>query len=217
MKKAMVEETRGSALILTTILLFVVLSIVVSLSYVTVMEQKMSQKTKSSVGAFYNSESGVEWALNQIATKTGPNISNVFSGFSGGKISCPSGFNCDLYLLDDQGKVIAADTTVDKVKAVRSVGTQDIGDSTQRSIEAAVAAGGSGCFTYYCGGKNAENSCTDAGGTQKFCPSGWDQKLDLGHWGLGGASTVAAFFPPGGGVPDSWNYIQVGRAFLCCQ
>ncbi|PIW93089.1 MAG: hypothetical protein COZ87_03170, partial [Candidatus Moranbacteria bacterium CG_4_8_14_3_um_filter_43_15] len=68
----------GSALLLTTILLFVILSMVVSLTYVTVMEQKMSSKTKSSVGAFFNADSGVEWALNKIANSSGANISNVF-------------------------------------------------------------------------------------------------------------------------------------------
>ncbi|MDD5490120.1 MAG: PilX N-terminal domain-containing pilus assembly protein, partial [Candidatus Moranbacteria bacterium] len=65
---------RGSALLLTTILLFVVLSLVVSLSYITVMEQQMSSKTKSSVGSFFNADSGVEWALNKIANSPGGKI-----------------------------------------------------------------------------------------------------------------------------------------------
>jgi hypothetical protein len=37
-----IKEKQGSALLLTTVLLFVVLSLVVSLSYVTVMEQKIT-------------------------------------------------------------------------------------------------------------------------------------------------------------------------------
>lgn len=135
----------GSGLIFAVILLFVILAMVVTLASVTVLETKMGQKTKSSVGAFYNSESGVEWALNRIATGAGPNISNVFgSSFSAttGKVTCPPGFGCELYLIDSQGKVIASDITIDQVKAVRSIGTQNVGGTadTQRAIEAAVAS-----------------------------------------------------------------------------
>src|SRR4030042_2730316 len=103
------KQKHGSALLLSTILLFVVLSMVVSLSYVTVMEQQMSSKTKSSVGSFFKADSGVEWALNKIANATGDSISDVFDGFAGSKIDCPDGFGCELYLLDENGKVIIAD------------------------------------------------------------------------------------------------------------
>ena len=137
------KATKASALLLTTILLFVILSMVVSLSYVTVMEQKMSQKTKSSVGAFFNADSGVEWALNKIATGSGT-ISTVFTMDSNGKVSCPNFTDdtspCDIYLLDVNGKVITADGPLANVQAVRSVGTQNTGEPTQRAIEAAVAS-----------------------------------------------------------------------------
>ncbi|MCX6763050.1 MAG: hypothetical protein NT093_04735 [Candidatus Moranbacteria bacterium] len=129
---------RGSGLIFAVVLLFVILGMVVTLSSVTVLETKMNQKTKSSVGAFYNSEAGVEWALNKISNATGSNISDAFPGFSGNKYPCPSGFNCDMYFLDETGNVITSNLTINKVEAVRSVGTQ--GGETQRAIEAAVAS-----------------------------------------------------------------------------
>jgi microcystin-dependent protein len=140
------KKNRGSALLLTTILMFVILSMVVSLTYVTVMEQKMSQKTKSSVGAFYGAESGVEWALNQIATAPNPDAT-IQSRFSlplgDNKKACPFG-GCDVYLLDKDGKVItqilANILKISDIKAVRSVGAQ--GGETQRAIEAAVASTG---------------------------------------------------------------------------
>jgi len=137
---------RGSALLLTTILMFIILSMIVSLTYVTVMEQKMSQKTKSSVGAFYGAESGMEWALNKIATGTGTTISTKFgtqatNAATDGKMSCPF-TGCEVYLLGADGKVIpktkfSVADSADLVKAVRSVGAQ--GADTQRAIEAAVA------------------------------------------------------------------------------
>ena len=134
--------------------MFVVLALVITLSSITVLETKMNQKSKSSVGAFYNSESGVEWALNKIANRTGSTIADVFTGTSTpdatGKIACPTTFGCEVYLLDEAGKVIIADNTIDTVKAVRSVGTQSKGEITQRTIEAAVAAGGVGKYQISC-------------------------------------------------------------------
>jgi uncharacterized protein (TIGR02145 family) len=133
------KTNRGSALLLTTILMFVILSMVVSLTYVTVMEQKMSQKTKSSVGAFYGAESGVEWALNQISTTVNPDTTTIQTKFgalaANGSKACPFG-SCDVYFLDKDGKVIVLATLhVADIKAVRSVGS---GSETQRAIEAAV-------------------------------------------------------------------------------
>jgi len=135
------EKKRGSALLLSAILLFVVLALVTSLSYVTVMEQKMSSKTKSSVGSFFNADSGVEWALNKIANTTEDDISDVFSLGPDGGVQPPiadPGYK--VYLLDENGKVITTDQPIENVKAVRSVGTQTAGDPTQRAIEAAVGA-----------------------------------------------------------------------------
>ena len=121
----------------------------------------MSQKTKSSVGAFFNADSGVEWAINKIATESGPDISDVFkTSFSGGKVTCPTDLGCELYLLDDKGKVITADTNINNVKAVRAIGSKTAGESTQRAIEAAVAAEGGGIYTNWgfssCVGNDSE-------------------------------------------------------------
>jgi hypothetical protein len=212
------KKQSGSGLVFAVVLLFVILAMVVTLSSVTVLETKMSQKTKSSVGAFYNSESGVEWALNKIAVSTGPNISNVFgASFSDGKVACPAGFGCELYLLDEQGHVIASDTTIDQVKAVRSVGTQ--GGETQRAIEAAVAGSGSGCYVSYA----APPGPADPTGK---CLQGFTNKGSVGQWGYcanptSSATSLAYFLPPGGSCdndPQSFtlNAHRYSEAFVCC-
>ncbi len=107
---------------------------------------KMSQKTKSSTGAFFNASSGVEWALNQIANTDNPDDTTVQSKFAlaaDGSKACPFG-SCDVYFLKADGTVItraqASGLYVSDIEAVRSVGTQ--GGETQRAIEAATAAGG---------------------------------------------------------------------------
>jgi hypothetical protein len=183
-----------------------------------VLETKMSQKTKSSVGAFYNSESGVEWALNKIATGTGPNISDIFgASFSGGKVACPNGFGCELYLLDDQGKVITSNLTIDQVKAVRSVGTQAAGGAadTQRAIEAAVAATGGGCYVDYAlgTGLSAGSPCHVTGFTVKGSAGDWGS-CRKGYTDLIGPYDNN-FLPPGGSCALG-SPLNFGEAYVCC-
>ncbi|MFA6193653.1 MAG: pilus assembly PilX N-terminal domain-containing protein [Parcubacteria group bacterium] len=209
------QKQSGSGLIFAVVLLFVILGMVVTLSSITVLETKMSQKTKSSVGAFYNSEAGMEWVLNKIATSTGPNISDVFgASFSGGKVTCPNGFGCELYLLDDQGKIITSNLTIDQVKAVRSVGTQAAGGAadTQRAIEAAVAAGGGGCYVDY--------SMSSGKAVGADCDGGFTVKKSAGKWGgcFGDATPGygAYFRPPGGGCWAGTSH-DVGEAYVCCM
>ena len=214
---------KGSGLIFAVVLLFVILGMVITLASVTMLETKMNQKTKSSVGAFYDSESGVEWALNKLAMSSGA-ISTAFTFQSDHSVNCPAAFGantCKVFLLDQNGKVITDSTTdLSLVKAVRSVGTQ--GGETQRAIEAAVAAGGSNCFTYYCN-NSRNNACTDSGGAQRYCPSGFQQKYDMGTWGYcvcdGGTPLSSwTFSPPGGNCPcQEPNQRPQGEGLVCCN
>jgi len=175
------KRSKGAILILTTILLFVILGMVVSLSYITVMEQKMSGKTKSSVGAFYNSESGVEWALNKIAGKSDTDRISSLGTVDGSAVECPAAFGddaCKVYFLDQDGKVLdpSSTYTIADIKAVRSVGSQ--GSETQRAIEAAVAATGIGKYQISCANSNGIICCkmdTETGATVcKYTPNTWD-------------------------------------------
>jgi len=215
------KSTKGAILLLTTILLFVLLGMVVSLSYVTVMEQKMSGKTKSSVGAFYNSESGIEWALNKIANSSGA-ISSAFTLQPDYSVNCPASFGtdtCRVFLLDQDGKVITnSNADLSLVKAVRSVGSQ--GGDTQRAIEAAVASGGGGCYVDYslAPGLSVGTSCGAVGG--------FTIKRSAGMWGtcdsvgIGIQLSVYHFRPPGGGCirqPSQWNSSSIGEAYVCCM
>jgi hypothetical protein len=212
----------------------VVLGLVVSLSYVTVMEQKMSQKTKSSVGAFYSSESGIEWALNKIANQANPDTTTIDSAFTGlingQSANCPPGIGgpdvCSVYFLGSDGKVLATSETIDKIKAVRSVGTNQSGEPTQRAIEAAVASSDIS-FTYYCYDSSdyATPVCSEAVGPQKHCPSGYNEKVDLGDWGYctnDALGVTASYFlspTPGGGVcgREGGKRVIVGNAYVCSQ
>ena len=159
-------NNNGSGLIFATLIMFVILVIVVTLSSVTVMEMKMSQKTKSSVKSFFNAESGVEWALNKIATTDKETIAQAFndSNPSDG-INCPFGVNeCKIYLLDSANNVITSGSTkLSEVKAVRSVGTSKKGYETQRAIEAAVAGDHLECVIVQKNGANQITVTCDAG------------------------------------------------------
>jgi Tfp pilus assembly protein PilX len=227
LKQKPMKNKSGSGLVFAVVLLFVILGMVITLSSLTLLETKMSQKTKSSVGSFYSAESGVEWALNQIASKTETaSIATAFSstGFDGKAAKCPSGFanSCSVYFLGGDGNVLdPAANTIAEIKAVRSVGTQ--GDETQRAIEAAVAVTGGGCFTYYCNrpdlNPSGSNKCHNNGGSQGYCPSGFQQKYDMGTWGIcvDPSSDNYDSRPPGGGCYQTLDYSRdIGNAYVCC-
>ncbi|MCX6766540.1 MAG: hypothetical protein NT170_02020 [Candidatus Moranbacteria bacterium] len=216
------KTKRASGLIFAVVLLFVILGMVVTLASVTMLETKMNQKTKSSVGAFYNSESGVEWALNKISTGSGTLVSVLGAQWkAGGYAACPDAFGgentCKIYFLDDQGKVIASGSNdISLVKAVRSVGSQ--GGDTQRAIEAAVANTGGGCYVDYSLGKGLAvgSSCGAVGG--------FTIKRSAGLWGscdsIGCQPSQdyrAYFRPPGGNCLSGWISCGDAEAYVCCQ
>ncbi|MDD5489776.1 MAG: hypothetical protein PHP25_03815, partial [Candidatus Moranbacteria bacterium] len=186
----------------------------------TVMEQQMSSKTKSSVGSFFNADSGVEWALNKIANSPGGKIAAVFSGQwqeANDYAACPME-GCNVYFLDENGKVITdgAATDVSAIKAVRSVGTQTAGDPTQRAIEAAVASGGGGCYVDY---SLAEGLAVGAD-----CGAGFKVKKSAGKWGYtcyySSYGYRCHFRPAGGAVlndRDLNTHPDVGEGYVCCQ
>ena len=87
----------------------------------------------------------------------------------------------------------------------------------------AVAATGGASFTYYCNLATGAlptppNICTNAGGRQGYCPSGFRQIYDLGSWGNCFRSDSYYFRPPGGGCPNVWYVlINGGEAYVCSE
>ena len=152
MKKQKKQE--GSILILTLLALVGALSISVAMVSISVVERKMTTKSKKSVTAFQSANSGIEWALKKINDATIDSgkvqkISDVFTMGGDGKISCPSGFfdtdsgaSCEVYLLGgtNQNRTIIKDNTItmDKVIAVRATGIygQSAEEKVGRSLEA---------------------------------------------------------------------------------
>jgi len=229
-QRACLPERRGSGLVFAIVLLFVILGMVVTLSSVTMLETKMNQKTKSSVGAFYSSESGVEWALNKIATNSGTAYLSTILDPASNFASCPTGVGtCKVYFLDSAGKVmngISSETIAD-IKAVRSVGTQ--GNETQRAIEAVVASNEGGCYVSYKSGCSLSPTKSDCCDTA----NGFTNQGDLGSYGccLRQVGSIFVLRQPGGRCDlaettpallstwkdDSFGCGNLGEAFLCCQ
>ncbi|MDP1845426.1 MAG: pilus assembly PilX N-terminal domain-containing protein [Candidatus Moranbacteria bacterium] len=216
----MPKKQKGSALIFATIILFSLLAITVTLSAITVQDMKMSQKTKSSTGAFFNADSGVEWALYKITNSDSSVKINSLPGITfntDGSAQCPFG-GCNVFFLKDDGTVItqaqAGSLYVSDIKAVRSVGTQ--GAETQRAIEAAVASGGGGCYVDYALGTGLSP------GTSCGAVGGFTVKKSAGKWGFcdtGSGSTLEAIQrPPGATCAPGWSSNQdFGEAYVCCM
>jgi len=92
---------------------------------------------------------------------------------------------------------------------------------------------GGASYTYYCydstssiqgaGGSAAGGPvCTDAGGSQGYCPVGYTQKSALGGWGFcefcnSCYYSYTFFLPPGGSCNPGFSTKAIGQAYICSQ
>ena len=90
--KKIKNNQKGSILVLTLLALVSALSIAVALSTVSIIERKMTTKSRKSVTAFQVANSGVEWAMQKI-NNAGVNdtVETIFGDTaSSGEVSCPT-------------------------------------------------------------------------------------------------------------------------------
>ncbi len=122
-----------------------------------------------------------------------------------------------------QGNVGIGTTSPNSTKGS---GYLDVKDVYLRDVSRWASAG-SVSYTYYCFSDSSWGTpvCTNAGGAQGYCPSGYTQQLALGSWGrcYNSQSDYHSdyFLPPGGvcgtvtGYNIGGNY--VGSAYVCSQ
>ncbi|GEM_PF-2452911 len=147
------EGEKGSILILTLLILVGALSIGVAISAVSVLERKMTTKSRRSVSAFQAANAGVEWAMKQIDdAEPDKKVTDVF-GFNAdsGEVVCPddlfsdsSDSSCKVILLQrssgggqDEWQKINSDIPVKDLVAVRVKGFYKQGsEEVSRALEA---------------------------------------------------------------------------------
>lgn len=151
------EENKGSILILTMLALVGAISIAVAMSSISIVERKMTTKSRKSTTAFQSANSGIEWAMKMIndtegITGTDKTIKEVFGvdPDSNGQITCPngdlfsanSGLECKITFLKRDsatgGRVIIdGPANMEDIVAIRSAGTfgSDV-EKVGRALEA---------------------------------------------------------------------------------
>jgi MFS superfamily sulfate permease-like transporter len=154
--KKIKEENRGSILILTMLALVGAISIAVAMASVSIVERKMTTKSRKSTTAFQSANSGIEWAMKKIndadGTDAQENISDLFNRAvpdDNGQIDCDndimfsnnSGLKCKITFLQRNATgtrdIIIGDAPMEDVVAIRSSGT--FGTDTEqvgRALEA---------------------------------------------------------------------------------
>lgn len=136
-------SAKGSVLVFTLIVLFIILAVAIGISSVSVLERKGARSTDVSVQSFQIANSGAEIILKKIdANKSGTFAAIGCTAANGGKISgdISSGKNYEITFYTSDGLPITnCATVVSDVDKIKSVGSYA---NTARAIEVAVAATG---------------------------------------------------------------------------
>ena len=209
---------KGSVLVFTLLVLFMLLISALGIASVTLIERKTSGTTGKSTQSFQVADSGAEVVLQKIYkdSSSGDTLNDLFVGCSSGQISgsinVGKDYSVTLYT-DQEGTTVAdcADNVAD-IRLIKSVGSYA---QTKRAVEVAVAqSGGAGCYISY------NSNCPGAG----CCLNGYTEVESVGSWGVcrDSGADESFFIPPGVGASDcnmgaAWTYYNLGDAYLCCQ
>lgn len=132
-------SAKGSVLVFTLIILFIILAAAIGISSVSVLERKGAHSTDVSVQSFQIANSGAERILKKIADNSSGTL-NDLGTCAGGKLtgSISSGKNYEITFYTSDGLPITdCGITASNVDKIKSVGSYA---NTARAIEVAVAA-----------------------------------------------------------------------------
>ncbi|MEA2007132.1 MAG: hypothetical protein U9O20_03170 [Patescibacteria group bacterium] len=147
--KKMLKSQEGSALVLTIIVLVNALLIVTTITAISVIEQKVSSKTKNSTPAYQAADSAMEWALKRLQDTTIAQLDELCPGAGGFNTTTNPG-RCDpglafpdpntiteIYFVNNDGVVITNPTeSPSAAVSMRTVGRFGDGDDrVSRALE----------------------------------------------------------------------------------
>lgn len=142
--KKIIKNEKGSALILTMIVLVNAILIVTAIGTITFLEQKTNSRTKNSTPALQRADSGLEYILKKMNDDASgvASVRSHCSSFSASTGKCSTGITgVTVYFLQGgvgahsvitNGSTVSADVT-----AVRSIGAYGTGqERVTRALEA---------------------------------------------------------------------------------
>lgn len=144
---------KGSALVLSVIVLVNALLIVTTIASMSAVSQKMSGKTKNSSVAFQAADSGAEFALKEIYDNDGSLsvrdfckngiLNNTTGKCETTLFSAVPSTQVELYFMDEsEGLITDGNISADEIKYIRSVGkvSDGSGEMVSRAVEVNVSA-----------------------------------------------------------------------------
>lgn len=140
-KKIRTSQSRGSVLVFTLIILFIILAAAISVAAVTIIERKTSMSTADSDYTFFLADGGAERVLNAIKASPSGEIDSLgFCDNSSGIVTLgglPSGDTIKVTLYDNEegGYVLGCTDTLSEIRRIRSVGSYK---QTTRAVEVPV-------------------------------------------------------------------------------
>jgi Tfp pilus assembly protein PilX len=140
--KKFIKNEKGSALILTMIVLVNAILIVTAIGVVSIMEQKSSSRTKNSTPALQMADSGMEYILKEINVDGCSTVDKCCDSFNSSTGRCAVSIsNVTIYFIQEAGGdrsvVTNGSAELSNVAAVRSVGVYGTGqERVTRALEA---------------------------------------------------------------------------------
>lgn len=145
------KKKKGSALIMTMIMLVNAVLIMSVLTAISYRESKSSGLTKISAMALQGADSGMEWALDEYYGITDPadpsqEINDFYTQIQDNDLVLElsdilkNGAAIKIYFIDDSNEVLQGSDPISEVKYIRSVGTVQAGGglAASRAFQAQV-------------------------------------------------------------------------------
>ncbi len=139
MVKEKQKKKKGSILVFSLIIMFIILSAAVGLTMVTITHQKTTLDTSQSTQAFQVANGGIEKFLNKIKSSTG-DINTIFNNnCSNNQVSFSvSGGTAKVTFYDSNNQPLSCSDSVSSIDHIKSVGEIN---NTKRAVQVAIAAG----------------------------------------------------------------------------
>lgn len=206
------KDKKGSALIVTLIILGIVLTIALSLALVSARERRAAISASKTGISYQTADEGIEKVMYDILKMGYTNINQIMPGNCNGSLIISTGYKVELLDENEQHINCNSPESLSLVKNLKSVGTSEGSQKTERSVKMSVPKA-------YCNGVSDDSDTKlllhmDGGATgNEFIDSSPEEHDVTPSGGANISSTETEYkFCKGGSFDGSGDYLLVNSS-----